>query len=315
MNFNLPFRNNKPREADDLGFGNRITGEGNRLLDKNGKYNIRKTGSRAWTPYQDLVEMRWGEFLLVVVASFVGVNAFFGLMLLLPGVDCLSGVIPGNFWSEFTQTFFFSVQTFTTVGYGAVSPACLASDLMASVIALTGLMAFALATGLFFARFSKPKAQIIFSKNALITTYGSGARGFMFRIANRRDNQIINLEAKITMSWVEEESTGAKRRRFARLPLEIEKVVMLPLNWTIVHPIDENSPFFKKTARDLEKMNVEVIVLIEGFDETFSQTVHSNGSYCDEEVLWNVRFKPMYFPGSDGRTVLNLDAIDEVEKI
>ncbi len=315
MNFNLPFRNNKSREAEDLGFGNRIIGEGSRLLDKNGKYNIRKTGRRAWTPYQDLVEMPWGMFLLVVLVLFVAVNAFFGLLLLLPGMNCLNGVIQGNFWIEFTQTFFFSVQTFTTVGYGAVSPACLASDLIASVIALTGLMAFALATGLFFARFSKPKSQIVFSKNALITTYGDGAKGFMFRIANRRDNQVINLEAKVTMSWVEDEGLGNKRRRFARLPLQIEKVVMLPLNWTIVHPIDENSPLFEKTAAGLKKMNVEVIVLIEGFDETYSQTVHASGSYCDEEVLWNVKFKAMYFPGKDGRTVLDLDAIDEVEKV
>ncbi len=315
MNFNLPFRNNKPKEADDLGFGTRITDEGSRLLNKDGQYNIRKIGRKAWTPYQDMVEMPWGQFMLMVVTLFIGVNALFGLLLLLPGMDCLNGVVTGSFWSEFSQTFFFSVQTFTTVGYGAVSPACLTSDIIASAIALTGLMAFALATGLFFARFSKPKSQIIFSKNALITSYKDGMKGFMFRIANRRDNQVINLEAKVSMSWVEDDGFNKKRRRFARLPLEIEKVVMLPLNWTIVHPIDKDSPLFGKTAKDLERMNMEIIVLIEGFDETYSQTVHASGSYCDEELLWNVKFKPMYYPGKNLQTVLDLDTIDEVAKV
>lgn len=314
MNFTFPFRQNKLNEAEDLGFGNRITGDGNRLLDINGKYNIRKIGRKTWTPYQDLVEAGWGAFLLLVLVFFIAINLVFGLILLIPGMECLSGATPGSFTSEFTQTFFFSIQTFTTVGYGAVSPSCMISNVIASGIALTGLMTFALITGLIFARFSKPKAQILFSKIALITHYRDGT-GFMFRIANRRDNPIVNLEAKLTLSWVEELGMGEKRRKFARLPLEIDKVVMLPLNWTIVHPIDKDSPLYGKNERELERMNIEIIVLIEGFDETFSQIVHKTGSYRHEDIMWNRRFRQMYFPGKDGRTVLNLDAINDVEKI
>lgn len=314
MNFNLPFRNNKPKEAADLGFGTRITGERDRLIDKNGNFNIRKKGRHAWALYQNLVEMSWGKFFGGIFVFFVSVNAFFGFLLQLAGIECLNGTKAGNFWSELAQTFFFSVQTFTTVGYGAISPACLSSNILASLIALTGLMAVALATGLFFSRFSKPKAQIIFSKNAIIAPYKDGMKSFQFRIANRRNNQLINLEAKVTMSWVESEWDKSKRRRFYRMPLELDKVVMLPLNWTIVHAIDENSPLYGKSARDLEKMNLEVIVLIEGFDESYSQTVFTNASYCDEDVIWDVKFKPMYYPGNDGKTVLDLDAIDEVQR-
>ncbi|MCB0517753.1 MAG: transporter [Lewinellaceae bacterium] len=311
MTYKNPFRNNKTREAEDLGFGNRITGERARLLNKDGKFNVRKEGRKSWAPYQDLVEMTWGRFFLVVVAYFVGTNGLFSLVLMPYGMECMNGAKSGPFWEEFAQGFFFSVQTFTSVGYGAISPACLSTNLIASLIALTGLMSFALATGLFFSRFSKPKSQILFSKVAIIAPYKDGLTSFQFRIANRRDNQIINLEAKITMSWVEHNRDGSKTRRFARLPLELDKVVMLPLNWTIVHPIDEESPLYGKTGKDLEKMNIEVIVLIEGFDETFNQNVHANSSYTDEEVLCNVRFKPMYFPGDDGKTILRLDAIDE----
>ncbi len=311
MNYNHPFRNNKSKEAEDLGFGFRITGERERLLNKDGKFNVRRQGLKTWTPYQDLVEMSWGKFFLVVLAYFVGTNGLFSLALWACGLKCLSGTVAGTFWEEFAQGFFFSVQTFTSVGYGVISPKCLSSNLLASLIALFGLMSFALATGLFFSRFSKPKAQFLFSKKAIIAPYKDGLTSLQFRIANRRDNQIINLEAKVTMSWVERERGDTARRRFARLPLELDKVVMLPLNWTIVHPIDENSPLYGKTARDLEKMNLEIIVLIEGFDESFSQNVHANSSYSDEEVIFKVRFKPMYFPGENGKTILDLNAIDE----
>jgi inward rectifier potassium channel len=311
MKYKNPFRNNRSKEAEDLGFGSRITGERERLLNKDGSFNVKRQGRRNWTPYQDLVEMPWWKFFLVVLAYFVGTNSFFSLALCFLGMECLNGTVQGPFWEEFAQGFFFSVQTFTSVGYGVISPKCLSVNILSSFIALFGLMSFALATGLFFSRFSKPRAQLLFSKVAIITSYRDGLSSLQFRIANRRDNPIINLEAKVTMSWVEREFGGTARRRYARLPLELDKVVMLPLNWTIVHPIDENSPLYGKTALDLKKMNLEIIALIEGFDETFSQNVHANSSYCDDEVVFKVRFKPMYFPGEGGKTLLDLNAIDD----
>ncbi|MFQ5447124.1 MAG: ion channel [Saprospiraceae bacterium] len=310
MNFNLPFRN-KVKEADNLGFGTRITANHYRMIDKNGAFNVEKTGTSAWAPYQDLVEMSWGRFFLVVVAVFVLINAVFAVLLLLFGADCLDGVQPGALWAYFTQAWYFSVQTFTTVGYGSISPVCTSTNLIASAIALVGLLSFALATGLIFARFSKPVARIVFSKVALIAPYKKET-GFMFRFANSRHHKLINLEAKLTMSWVEKDQRGDKKRRYARLPLEVDKIAMMPLSWTIVHPIDSKSPLHEKTAADLEKMNLEIIVLVMGFDESFSQFVHANYSYCDEDLLWGKRFKMMYYPGENGKTVLNLDMIDEV---
>jgi inward rectifier potassium channel len=310
MNFNLPFKN-KVKEADNLGFGTRITGGNYRLIDENGAFNVEKTGARTWVPYQDLTEISWSKFFLVVVVFFVVINALFAMLLVLCGAGCLSGIQPAGFWAHFTQAWYFSVQTFTTVGYGSVSPVCTSSNLIASGIALVGLMSFALATGLIFARFSKPVARIIFSKPALMAPYKEGT-GFMFRLANSRHHKLINLEAKLTMSWVDKDGEGGKKRRYARLPLEVDKIAMMPLNWTIVHPIGSKSPLHAKTAAQLEKMNLEIIVLIMGFDESFSQIVHANYSYCDEDLLWGKRFKMMYYPGENGKTVLNLDMIDEV---
>lgn len=319
MAINLRFqkKNEKLKEADDLGFGTRITGDRDRLIDKDGNFNVIKKGRHGWTLYQDLVEMRWGKFLLGILLFFMAVNILFALLLTAVGVECLNGMQDGGWLANFGQAWFFSVQTFTTVGYGTISPACISTNFIAALIAFTGLLSAALATGLLFARFSKPKSQLLFSKNAIIAPYRDGGMSFQFRIANRRLNRLINLEAKVTMSWVEVGPDGTRVRRFAKLPLEREKVVMLPLNWNIVHPIDAESPLFGKTPEDLQKMNLEVIVLIEAFDETFSQTIFANCSYCDEEFIWNVRFKPMYYPDPDGsdKTILDLEAIDEVVAI
>lgn len=307
------FRNNKVKEADDLGFGNRITGERDRLIAKDGNFNVVRIGLKNWTPYQDLVEMTWGRFFFVVVTFFVLVNLLFALVLTVIGFDCLTGVNKGTWLENFEQAWFFSVQTFTTVGYGSISPSCISTNFVAAFIALVGLMSAALATGLLFVRFSKPTSQLIFSKNAIITPYRDGL-SFQFRIANKRHSRLINLDVKLTMSWVETKEDGSKTRRFSRLKLERDTVVMLPLNWNIVHPIDEESPFWQRTPEDLKEMNVEVIVLIEAFDESFAQTIFANGSYCDEEFLYGVKFKPMYQPDPEGsgKTILDLSLIDEV---
>jgi inward rectifier potassium channel len=307
-----PFRNTKIKETDDLGFGTRITGERDRLIAKDGSFNVERVGMKVWSPYQDLVEMPWGRFLGIMLAFFVGVNIIFATLIHAIGVDCLNGVKDSNGLEQWLESWFFSVQTFTTVGYGSISPACISTNFVASLIALVGLMSAALATGLLFARFAKPTSQIVFSKNAIITPYQNG-QSFQFRIANKRNSRLINLDVKLTMSWVEANEHGVKGRKFARLKLEREKVVMLPLNWNIVHPIDEESPFWERTPEDLKEMNVEVIVLIEAFDETFSQTIFANGSYCDEEFLFDVKWKPMYFPdpSGSGKTILDLSVIDE----
>jgi len=299
----------RPDGNDDLGFGTKITAPGERLINRDGSFNIVRTGLRTYTLYQWLVEMTWARFFSLVFLFFGLVNALFATGFILIGPENLSGIPPGSPIQEFAQAFFFSIQTFTTVGYGAISPQGIAANLLASIDALIGLLSFALITGLFFARFSKPRAQLLFSHFAIIAPYRGGL-SFQFRIANRRNNKIIDLTAKLTMTWIEDRN-GEKIRRFAPLQLERDQISLFPLNWNIVHPIDEDSPLLNKTADDLEAMNAEFIVLIEGYDETFVQKVHANGSYTWKEMTWNVRFAPMY-RHDDGVVVLELDKIDSV---
>lgn len=301
-------KNGKPK-FNDLGFGTSIVAS-RRLINKDGSLNVIRRGQSIWTPYQTLVEMTWPQFLGVIVLFYFGINLFFAVLHLLLGVETLHGIQGKNLLQNVGDAFFFSVQTFTTVGYGTLSPEGVAANLVSSLNALTGLMSFALATGLFFARFSKPRAQILFSKHGIIAPY-RGITSFQFRIANLRNNKIINLEAQLIMSWVGKDEKGEERRRFAVLPLERKKVVLFPLNWTIVHPIDEDSPMANWTKADFEAKNVEVMILVKGYDETFAQEVHANSSYVDEEIIWNARFRPMFHDEEIG-TILDLDLIDDI---
>lgn len=305
-------RRNRHPEEDDLGFGAKIGSSGGRLINRDGSFNVVRTGIGAWTPYQTLVEMPWGRFFGLVVLFYLGVNLVFASLFLLVGVQQISGATPGALGENFANAFFLSVQTFTTVGYGALSPQGIAANIVAAFDALTGLMSLALATGLLFARFSKPRAQILFSEHAIIAPYQHGM-SFQFRIANLRNNNIINLKAKVNMTWMEEVD-GRAQRRFAGLSLERDQVFLFPLNWTIVHPINAKSPLWGKTLEDLRQMRAEFIILLQGYDETFAQDVHTNGSYTSDEIIWNARFQLMYFP-KDGHTELKLDRINDIVRL
>jgi inward rectifier potassium channel len=236
-------------------------------------------------------------------------NVIFAWLFLAAGIEHLNGVEIGTKAHNFSEAFFFSVQTFTTTGYGAIHPKGLPANIIASIDAFAGLMTFALATGLFFARFSKPKAQLIYSKNAIITPF-QGETALMLRFTKGRKTKLMELSASINFSWVET-NDGAPKRHYKPLLLQVKEVYSLPLSWTLVHIITPESPLFGKNQVDLANTQSEVLVFIRGFDETFSQTVYSNQSYISNELLWNVKFQPM-FESKNGTTVLYLDKISEV---
>jgi inward rectifier potassium channel len=229
---------------NDLGFGSGITSGEDRLINRGGFYNILRRGGKAWRPYQALLEMSWLRFFALITAIYIVVNSVFALIYLTIGLEYLSGAEPANSpVGDFFVAFFFSVQTFTTVGYGAISPTGIAANIIASIDALVGLMGFALATGLFFARFAQPQSSILFSKKAVIRPYkDTPYESFQFQIVNQRNNKLINLSAKVSMSWVSEDEKGRKARRFTLLELERDKVFLFPLNWVLVHIIDKDSP-------------------------------------------------------------------------
>ena len=304
-------------DTKDLGLGSKVTEQTRtRFLNKDGSFNVERTGEsfiRSLSPYHALLTVSWAKFHSMIVLSYFLVNLLFAAGYMLCGTGALDGSVATTFTQRFWDAFFFSVQTLATIGYGKMSPSGLASNILVAVEALTGLFGFALATGLLFSRFSRPNAKIRFSEKAVVAPYRD-ITGFMFRIVNERKNQIIELAATVTFSKMESHN-GKQIRRFYRLALERDKVTFFPLNWTIVHPIDEKSPLFGVTEKDLRESDAEFAILLSGIDEIFSQTVHSRSSYKYDEVVVGAKFKDMFLPSENGVARIDIRLLSDIERI
>jgi hypothetical protein len=246
---------------------------------------------------------------------YVGMNFVFALVYYGIGIENLNGIdTSGSPWVQFGQAYFFSAQTFTTVGYGHISPSGFLTSLVAAVEALIGLLSFAIATGLFFGRFSKPTAFLKFSHNAIIAPYGE-ITGLMIRTVPFKNTNLTDAEAKITLGMSIEEN-GTLTNKFYSLELELEKINALTLSWTLVHPITENSPLYRFTAADFSNINGEILVFIKTFDDMFSNTVAIRTSYTFDEVIYGASFEPMYARNADNsKTILHLDKLNSFNSV
>jgi len=302
-------------DLKDLGFGSRISDQSvERLLNKDGSFNVHRSGLPFFTslsPYHSLLTMSWWKFNFNVLIFFLGINALFAFLFVLIGHESLPGSESGDIIQFFINAFFFSIQTFTTVGYGVLSPHGTLANSVAALCAFFGLLSFALATGLLFARFSRPTARIIFSDSAIITPF-QDTSAFMFRIANARKNQLIELEIKILYSRLEF-NNGKHVRRYYPLTLVRDKVVFFPLHWTVVHKIAEDSSLFGASPERLEKEKAEFLILLTGIDETFSQPVHSRSSYRYDEIKWDVKFSDMFFVNKNNKLSADMQRLSDTE--
>ena len=266
---------------------------------------------RSLTLYHHLVTMSWTRFHLIVISSFTLFNILFALAYVACGAGALRGSTATAFGDRFLEAFFFSVQTSTTIGYGHVVPDGILPNLFVTAEAITGLLGFALATSLLFARFSRPTAQLLFSNSAIVAPY-RGISALEFRMINERTNQLINVEVSVTLSR-NETVDGRTARKFYTLPLERDEVKLMPLNWTVVHPIAEGSPLFGVEREEYLRSDPEVFVLVTAMEETFAQTVHARTSYRGEETFWDMRFADIFERGEDGVVTVDLERIHETE--
>lgn len=300
----------------DLGFGSVVSRESRqRLLNRDGSFNVIRSGLgwiESLSPYHQLLTTSWLGFLGLVGALYLVLNLIFAVAYVACGPDALEGPGAHMLGGRFSQAFFFSIQTFATIGYGQIGPNGLTANLVVTVEALVGLMYQALATGLLFARFARPTASVLFSRQAVVGPYNDG-HGLMFRIVNRHRNEIIELEAQVLFSAMEADNRGGRVRRFWPLPLERNKVTFFPLSWTIVHPIDSASPLAGKTTRELEAAEAEILVLLTGIDEASEQTVHARSSYRAAEIVWNARFQSMFLRADGGSVSVDISRVHEIE--
>jgi len=296
----------------DPGLTQQYSAPVSRIINQDGSFNVRRRGVtwRDSHPYLLLINMDWGLFLCVLFMAYLVVNTIFAVGYYALGTAQLQGAEAPTALRRFAYTFFFSAHTLTTVGYGTIAPRGLGAHFLASFESLVGVLGFAIATGLLFGRFSRPSARIGFSENMAAAPY-QGGTSLQFRIVNRRRNSLMELEARMMLMTVVPQD-GLPKRIYQLLKLERERVIFFPLMWTVVHPIDEESPLFGKTAEDLQRLQAEVLILIKGYDDTFSQTVLARRSYRHDEIVWERRFAPAFFVDEQGDLVLEVSKVGEL---
>jgi inward rectifier potassium channel len=302
----------------DLGFGSVVARDSRkRLLNRDGTFNVRREGLGYWealSTYHYFLTISWPKFLGYVAGAYVVLNALFAIAFVACGAGALTGFTNEAPMERFTRAFFFSVHTLATIGYGNIVPVTFAANLMVALESLVGLLGFSIIAGIMFARFARPRAEIAFSNVAVVAPY-RGKTALMFRIVNKKRNEIVEMEAKVLLA---RRNRGGQvtDREFIPLKLERERVVFFPLAWTIVHPIDETSPLNGCSPNDLRALDAELLILLNGFDETFSQTVHTRSSYKVDEIVWGAKFRNMFNPlDPDGTVSVDIRKLHEVEPV
>lgn len=303
------------KQTKDPGLGTTFDKSVKRVLNEDGSFNIQRVGTVSTFRdfYKYLIDLPTFKFVGFIFLFFVGMNLIFALGYLAIGVDQLSGIPRKQ--HHLISAFYFSTQTFTTVGYGAIAPKGNGASLLASFEAFFGLISFSMATGLIYGRFSRPSTKIAFSHNVIITPYKDG-KAMMFKIVNKRNSILLNCKVNITMSIAHKDRTdGHMVRQYYNIPLETDFVRYFPLTWTLVHVIDEQSPLHELDIEQLQNRTSELLILIEAFDETYSQMVLQKHSYADHQWVENVKFKRNFHANENGKIILNIHELSELEAL
>src|SRR6185437_6600836 len=308
-----------PRAKSEIntGFGVNSSDYGGRFLHKNGKPNIQIKGIRSierisW--YHILLDMPRWKFLLTIVLFYLFVNLLFAAIYYLLGLQEFGGSQTSSHFRQFMEAFFFSSQSFTVGGYGRADAGHLLINSICAFEAFLGLLSLAVVTGLLYGRFSRPKAYLRFSKNALLAPF-SGVKAIMLRMAPFKNTTLTDAEAKVTLGLVLEEN-GKLVNKFYQLPLEYSSVNSLTLSWTIVHPIDERSPLYNFTEEDFKNAKGEILVFVKAFDDMFSNTVVTRTSYTLNEIVLGAKFDPMFHRSNkENNTQLYLNKLNSFSKV
>lgn len=305
----------KSKQTDDSGFSNKVNKGTAPIFNKDGSTNVVHI-NRNFTfddLYSYLIEISWLKFFGYVLLGYVLLNTIFGLMYLAIGIDEFT-LSTGSLFYDFLNGFFFSAQTVTTVGYGSISPSGILGNVIATFEALIGLLSFSFITGLLYGRFSKPRSSISFSENIVLRDFKEH-KALMFRLMNNRRNVMIEPQIHVTLSINDLDADGKIKRSFYILELERNQIMYLPTMWTVVHPIDQNSPLVKYTEEEMKKLDADVYVMINYHEESFSQKVYQMYSYSFKELLVNKKFAFSYQIDEEGNTIVDHDALNEIEEM
>ena len=303
-----------PDLNSDLGLGGAVAeGSAERFLNRDGSFNVRRQhiGLQSVNLYGELLTVSWGRFFLLMGVAYMSLNALFAGLYSALGPGALSEMPSGGI-DRFLACFFFSVQTFGTIGFGHVYPKSIAADWVVTAEAFVGLLGVALATGILFARFSRPSHRVLFSEVAVVAPY-QGGQALMFRVTNGHRTQLIDLSAEVTFSHYEDAGLAGRVRRFYPLALERSRVTFFPTSWTVVHPIVPGSPLWKQSLDALATDDAEVLVVLRATDDASQQHLHARSSYKAAELVWNARFQPIHSKDSAGHLRVDVARLSNIE--
>lgn len=297
-------------EDQEVGFGSKITQQKTRLINKDGSFNVKNnhTSEQFMGIYHALISMTWTRFTVWVIFYFISINFIFGSIYYFLGDGALNGGNHEMDFHPFWSCLFFSAQTISTVGYGGITPLSLTANTVAAIESLIGLLGFALITGLLYGRFSRPTANILFSKEAILTSF-KGQRALQFRIVNQwKNSQLNEMQCFVSVALMEEGEAGPTRK-FHTLELEVKNILFFPMTWTINHIINEESPLYHLDLEGLQRAKAELLILVKGFDDTFSAQVSRRFSYTADEMKEHVKFVSVFDIKENGEVYQDLNLL------
>ncbi|MEQ5840712.1 ion channel [Paraburkholderia acidicola] len=255
--------------------------------------------------YYQALRASWPSFFVALAVLFLLLNTAFASLYMLGTTP-----IANQFPKGFTGAFFFSVETLATVGYGDMHPQTIYAHLVATVEIFIGMSGIALATGLIFARFSRPHAKIMFSRYAIVRML-DGKMTLVVRSANGRQNVIAEAHARLRLMRVEVTPEGYRSRKIRDLALIRDQHPIFQLGWSLMHIIDETSPLYGQTAESLAACDASLLAIIEGSDETTAQTMQQRKSWPAADIRWQYRYIDLMHD-EDGVSYIDYSQFDEV---
>ena len=297
------------KDNNDTGFGGNPDNYGGRFVNRDGSFNVRKEGIpffRRFSLFHTMLNLPSWKFFGTLFAFYLIVNFIFATIYFFIGKGEFQGIVSTGSWSLFKEVFFFSTETYTTVGYGRVNPTGDLANSISAIESMLGFLSFAIATGLLYGRFSKPKAFLFFSKQALVSPYKNHS-ALMFRFASHKDNHTLtNVEIKVNAAMLVEEN-GKVSYKFYDPSRFGEKPCGIPadeLDGRSSPPIKE-SPLNEYSSEDMKKADLEIYAYPSGgFDDVYSNLVQQRTSYTFEEILFDRKFVQMYRESENGKTTI-----------
>ncbi|AXT54787.1 ion transporter [Aquimarina sp. MMG015] len=303
------------KKIKDPGIGLSSNKRAKRFINKDGSFNIKHLNRRTSISrsYNYLISISWFKFFCWVFLGYVFINSVFAIIYVLVGISAIT-VPTGSIIGDFMKAFFFSAQTVTTVGYGAMAPKGVVFGVISSIEALIGLLSFSFITGLLYGRFSKPKSSIRFS-DIMVLREHNNVNSIMFRLMSRSTNVMIRPKVEVTLALSQKTENDKYVNNFYNLKLERNEITYLPTTWTVVHPINESSPLSEFKKEELPQLHGEILILVTYYDESFAQEVHQVHSYMLHNLNIDKAFIPAFHYDEEGFTVLDHDKIGETKTL